>query len=774
MNEIHSLKKKIEELTSDIKIKKEYILDEINYAEPSKYPRKDHPRVWVDKERLEVIKQNLLSPENKYAYADYINKSEMATSGILPKVTEESEEYWNYSDEVLEIIEAKAFRYMLTGEEIYGYEAIYAIINYLQTLDIWEQPARYTPGYMFDSYHRYGYTLLISAQVYDWCYQLLTDKDKEAIVSLALENAAANMEIGFPPDKQGGVTGHGSELQFLCDWVSFSVAVYDEYPDYYRFVMGRLEKDYVPFREFYFKSGMQSQGNSYGPIRFCCDLIGEYLVRVATGYQLFDVDMNAVARSFIHNMRPDDSLLRIGDDLGQRFEKYNYISYYKCMLFASAIYGDGIAYGEFLRTKPGGDEMFQLGEYFAGVKYLIVKPDDTATEGYDRLPLSLYNGSPVGQIIARTSWTDPDAVLLYMKIGEYYSANHEHKDCGQFQIFHRGILASDSGFYDAYFSPVDYGYTKSTLAHNCILIYDPDEEVTCYHPNMVNTGGQKSQCEESETFEEWLSKDQTKRAEEMGHSIKLNDDGSVRHAYISGDITNAYIAEKAKEVKRYMYGVFTGKSEMPLVFFVFDKVVSVNPDFKKTFLLHFEEEPEIDNTTVTISHKGGKLVNRTLLPRVADLNIELIEGSYVMGDVSPEITRLDDTVDSCEKGWGRIEISPKTPGNNDYFFNVMYVSGEEYECSKAEPILFESENIVGAAFAGCAVFFPKDGVLSDGTVVEISGEDDCYVSVAGAEAGTWNVTDCKGEVLVTLDAKPEEKLLTFTAPAGKYCLRRNS
>ena len=78
MNEIHSLKTKIEELTSDIKIKKEYILDEINYAEPSKYPRKDHPRVWLDKERLEVIKQNLLSPENKYAYADYINKSEMS------------------------------------------------------------------------------------------------------------------------------------------------------------------------------------------------------------------------------------------------------------------------------------------------------------------------------------------------------------------------------------------------------------------------------------------------------------------------------------------------------------------------------------------------------------------------------------------------------------------------------------------------------------------------------------------------------------------------
>src|SRR5690606_24045143 len=122
------------------------------------------------------------------------------------------------------------------------------------------------------------------------------------------------------------------------------------------------------------------------------------------------------------------------------------------------------------------------------------------------LPLTKYFPSPKGGMIARTGWEegiDSPVVVAEMKINEMNFANHQHLDAGSFQIYYKGALATDSGYYQAglsdrnarhlnngnscYSSQHDLNYHKRTIAHKAMLVYDPDENMG----GLANDGGQR-------------------------------------------------------------------------------------------------------------------------------------------------------------------------------------------------------------------------------------------------------------------------------------------
>ena len=81
------------------------------FAPPPVYPTKGkHPRVMVSSHNAETIKANLTKPQNASAYAAYQSYTEHEMSG----------EYSGSTFELLTRIEAKAFRYAMTGEMLYG------------------------------------------------------------------------------------------------------------------------------------------------------------------------------------------------------------------------------------------------------------------------------------------------------------------------------------------------------------------------------------------------------------------------------------------------------------------------------------------------------------------------------------------------------------------------------------------------------------------------------------------------------------------------------
>ena len=171
-----------------------------------------------------------------------------------------------YDGKTIDDIQLLALLYQMTKNLTFGYRAIYAIKNVLKTMD------DFGPGN--DKWREYGHVMYVAACVYYWCYDLLTLRDKQQIVR-GVQNKCCKgtytynqetgqqkprMEIGFPPQNQGALTGHGSEFSLLRDYLSFAIAIYDEYPGWWDYIAGRFYQEYVPVRNEYYKAGMVPQG----------------------------------------------------------------------------------------------------------------------------------------------------------------------------------------------------------------------------------------------------------------------------------------------------------------------------------------------------------------------------------------------------------------------------------------------------------------------------------------------------------------------------------
>jgi hypothetical protein len=84
----------------------------------------------------------------------------------------------------------------------------------------------------------------------------------------------------------------------------------------------------------------------------------------------------------------------------------------------------------------------------------------------------------IGMIVARSDWT-PGATYVTFKAGDNYWS-HMHLDQGAFTIYKGGELAIDSGLYGpTYGSDHHMNYTYQTIAHNLVIVTDPNDTGAC-------------------------------------------------------------------------------------------------------------------------------------------------------------------------------------------------------------------------------------------------------------------------------------------------------
>ena len=137
------------------------------------------------------------------------------------------------------------------------------------------------------------------------------------------------------------------------------------------------------------------------------------------------------------------------------------------------------------------------------------------------------------------------------------------------------------------------------------------------------------------------------------------------YTYAAGDATKAYSKHKLKEFTRAFLHL------RPDVFVVFDRVESTRPEFKKRWLLHSHNEPEIGGDSFTITNGPGKLWGKTLLPK--DAAYETIGGAgkefWVDGRNWPPRKGVHDS-----SGRWRLEVSPSAPATRDYFLHVLHAA----------------------------------------------------------------------------------------------------
>jgi hypothetical protein len=450
-------------------------------------------------------------------------------------------------------------------------------------------------------------------------------------------------------------------------------------------------------------------------------------------------------------------------------------------MYSGTYFKDPLVINEALKERKLG----QSSDYIFDFLFFEPKLVNTLIKK-DLLPLTRYFKEPYGAMIARTGWEDglqSSAVIAKMKVQAYNFSNHQHLDAGEFQIYYKGPLTSQSGIYEGknggYGSEHFKNYHQRSIAHNTMLINDPEEKFKWHNQSVVNDGGQPypNEGNEPKNMEE-LSSLGFKTGEVLAHAFGP-DSIKPEFTYLKGELAEAY-PKKVKSFKRSFVFLNLNNIEIPAALIVYDRVNSSNKDFKKTWLLHSVEEPKInkDITTIKRSEKGynGQLVNSTLLPNADNLSITKIGGAgneYRVGDKNyPQV--LTEKNNSGDSVMWRIEVSPKKAALTDHFLNVMQVMDYKGGTSKTlTTTKVENDQFVGAAIADRLVFFSKDGELKEESFsIKISSKSPVKVLVTDIKNGNWKVVCTSNKKQSPGNVSSDKQLLYFTAQRGNYLITK--
>ena len=722
-------------------------------------PPREHPRLFLRACHLPDLRRRMAHPVLQPAYERL---------ELLAKEHSQYRAEWN------------ALRYLLEEDSAAGRQAVEEIIQTLHR-ELWpgEEPVS---GNMS---RPIGRMMLSGAIVYDWCHDLLTAEEEAALRTQIVRHAGL-LECGYPPVRQGSVTTHTSEHMLLRDMISAGIALYDAFPEMYDLATSRFFREHLPVRNWFYPGHAYHQGSSYGTYRYGADMYPTWIFdRMGFG-NVYNPSQQFVPYQWIYMRRPDGQFLRQGDNYKDRQPKELPWSTGEGGMLASSYYGDGYILEDWLHN-PNINPDSYLGVDNTLFELLWREPD-LKPRSRTELPLTRYMGFPFGWMVSRTGW-DENGVVAEMRVNIYNFINHQHIDAGSFQIYHRGPLAIDSGIYQGtgggYGCAHDHNYAWRTIAHNTLLIHDPEEVFPEHQLGRQrrpggptrNDGGQRFPNNRREARDlEMLLRGGYQTGEVCGQWTGP-DPQAPAFSYLKGDITAAYSA-KVKRVQRTFVFMNLFDPDVPAALAVFDLVTSARPEFEKTWLLHCMEEPEIDASGFTVTRtaggEDGKLVNAVLLPQADNSKIEKVGGPgkefWVSGENYPSGPAEEGR--SEETGAWRVEVSPAIPAETDLFLNVMQFTNRQK--GRTHPVeRVEGEEVVGFRVADRAVVFSQDGEQMDREVsFHIGGEGAIRLLVADLVPGTWQVWRDGEIVAPAVYVTSEGGVLFAEAEAGELCLRR--
>ncbi len=380
----------------------------------------------------------------------------------------------------------------------------------------------------------------------------------------------------------------------------------------------------------------------------------------------------------------------------------------------------------------------------------------------DALPLARHFSNS-GNVVIRDTWNLEKNTLMVFKSGSFAALNHHHKDQNAFTLYYKGSLAIDSGGYNVcgqWGSSHWWNYYTRTVAHNSMLVYDPNE-VFEYGEIRSNDGGQQ------------FGEDDYPYVDQIVEGGANHLDGIQRfesspdYTYAVGNATKAYSPEKVGLFERSIVHLRNHSYDHPVVL-ILDQVVSTDPAFKKTYLLHSIREPVISGDTVTIRIDDGvdpsneaTLYQQTLLPN--DFVLTKVGGRvngedfYVADDGTgvPHNYSEDCDYDSSsiairQVGEWRVEVSPGTASMEDTFLHVLSVTDGQQSYSAVGTTSISSTHLHGA-------------IVSDN-----DGQESTLVVFADPTAGLDE------EAQLTGAPQFEKVLIVGLEPGGTYTVATDS
>lgn len=358
-----------------------------------------------------------------------------------------------------------------------------------------------------------------------------------------------------------------------------------------------------------------------------------------------------------------------------------------------------------------------------------------------------------GMWIARSNWTqgatEPTTYATF-RAGNWTWFNQNHWDQGNFCIYSHGEdLLIDGGLYEGAGGYTVINYHHQTIAHNSLLIKDP-QQTRGWHfydwtlDTYENSGGQNRPWRETlpESVLDGTPKDS---GWQQYQGTYLHDMSDVlrrahndRYTYAFANLTNAYAnprweedyaanrlgdvdyRPKVSNVRRHWLYLRARAGDADEYFVTFDRVSSTDADFAKSNLLHFIGEPEF---------LGGNLVTAEVPGHIETWNANRFQmelgGAVLHGEaVLPANARIrkvggegyeywvngvnyDPFPDDANPlgGVWRLEIMPPTAAEDDLFLNVLHPAA----IGGAAPTVtrIPGSSCEGASFDGWVVMFAK-------------------------------------------------------------------
>ena len=727
------------------------VLDVVKNYQPKIVPPPGRPRLWVNQQSLPKVKAQLEVGENLEAW------KRVKTSALIPFVFKFNPDVEiTYNNKLEAATETKAFYYLMTGDKQIGREAIRLMTDYLSHVEF---------GNLLDITREIGRAIYGASIVYDWCYPLLTTKEKEIFCN-NLMRLSDDMEIGWPPFKQPIVNGHGDEAQVNRDLLSMSIAIYNENPLPYQYCSYRILEELVPMRNWEYQSPRHNQGVGYGSYRSTFDMSAAWLFYRMTGQPVFGENIKKLPLYWLYMRLPDGQMLRDGDGFSAGLPgEYHYWSAPQTMFMFYTYANDPIVKAEFER---------QGGMASNPVLFLLLNdPALKAEPSLESLPLTIDFGPILGSMVTRTGWNigmKSNDVVAEIKGGGYHFGGHQHSDAGSMQVYYRGFQVADIGLYGFYGPPYDFNFHKRSISHSMMLARDPEEK---FLSTESNDGGTKFNQRNPGTPMEaqtdpWFNNGKVISAD-FGPS-KLRP----FYNYFAVDLVGAY-SSKIKAYNRGFCFLNLDRDSIPAAIILTDDMVTSNPEFKKYWQINSHNKPETTRNGVILKNNRYSLVGKThvemLIPAVSERIMEILSGADANSSFEFKYEVPGRIVGNQypEANGHRIMISPKKANSQDRFLTVFQFTAGE---TKPLPVSYYQTPVSYVVnLADRVVSMSKSNDLIDKSFsLNIVAKGKYQVILTGMKSGNWNVKSKDGKTKFNANATEGKNTIFFLAGNGEYVI----
>jgi len=368
-----------------------------------------------------------------------------------------------------------------------------------------------------------------------------------------------------------------------------------------------------------------------------------------------------------------------------------------------------------------------------------------------------------GLLIMRSGFESPDDTFALFQARDWF-AGHQHRDVNSF-IIHKGAdLAIETGIYSGWSTDHRAHYFQASLAHNTVLVYDPSDYVA-----NINDGGQVA-----------LGNRDHNDIDPIPPEFDISDMRVAiadEYDFGYGDGTQAYDAGNVTNFERFFVR-FKPQEQ----FVVFDRVGSTNASFKKKWLLHMVNEPQVSEPGVVESvevtdhimtvrgnrigfdNAGWAMDVQTLLP--TDALVRKVGGPgyrYWVDDNGytgpagganwppPSSSYGGHTPEEIGVGGWRVELSPPVAALDDLFLNVLEIGQTGFVAADATLIGEVAGDVVGVVIDDAverrAAVFSRTRTPLQETTFDIPSGPATRVLLCDLQAGAQYFIKCSGSAV---------------------------